>query len=94
VEWNEVIGPGSQMFRVLPDCSRKQCDCQLERFIPAKTRRRVRALMRDTHVLMRDVGGKISWAGDVPQLVLADAAVLPMRECKEQVDGERRDVLT
>src|SRR6266436_6588485 len=37
VEWNALTGLGSQAFRASRDCPRKHRDCQLGRFIPAKT---------------------------------------------------------
>jgi len=48
------LNPGSQVLRVLSDCPRQQLDCQMLRFIPARTRRLFLALMRGCHVLMQD----------------------------------------
>ena len=54
MEWNELTGPGSKVFRVQTDYPHKKQNCQVIRFISAKTRRHVWVLMLDADVLTRD----------------------------------------
>jgi hypothetical protein len=92
VEWNEVIGLARRCSACYPiarannetanGCgSSRQDEATCLRF--DARRRRIDARRK----------GKVSRAGDVPQLVLSDQAVLREWSCKERVDGEWKDVL-